>query len=301
MFPNAVVAEGVFDRLVSSSFHVHMQAKSCLFGWAAERLILAHPPVAEPAGNGSRLTKVAVIGDSPLARAISSHLAEVWTRGQERESDLELHLWCDLAEEQRADLLDECGGDSLAGRHVRVVAHRSARSLSEQGLSHAALCRAAREVLKELKGTGHVYVCLSPDHRTLAASQVLAESTKQQAGVGTTVTACLQNAGAAGRLLSSTAESSGAVEGPLDMFDVLETLRDPDLLEGFYEALARSIHAGYRKENPEAPSSRPWDDLSDTYRDQNKTKPSGMETICGPLAAASPGVGSSSTGHRNSP
>jgi len=28
LFPNAVVAEGVFDRLVSSSFHVHMEAKS---------------------------------------------------------------------------------------------------------------------------------------------------------------------------------------------------------------------------------------------------------------------------------
>jgi len=28
LFPNAVVAEGVLDRLVSSSFHVHMEGKS---------------------------------------------------------------------------------------------------------------------------------------------------------------------------------------------------------------------------------------------------------------------------------
>ena len=28
LFPNAVVAEGVLDRLINSSFHVHMEGKS---------------------------------------------------------------------------------------------------------------------------------------------------------------------------------------------------------------------------------------------------------------------------------
>ena len=29
LLPNVVIAEGVFDRVVNSSFHMHMQAKSC--------------------------------------------------------------------------------------------------------------------------------------------------------------------------------------------------------------------------------------------------------------------------------
>ena len=29
LFPNPVVAEGVLDRLINASFHVHMEGKSC--------------------------------------------------------------------------------------------------------------------------------------------------------------------------------------------------------------------------------------------------------------------------------
>ena len=236
---------------------------------AAERLLSQCPPAAGVATDGSELTRVAVIGQGAFARAVASHLAEIWTVGEKQGSRLELHLWGVAAATMREDLLDGIGGGATASTRVAVVPHKDAHPLDERVTSHAALCRVLGQVLDDLDPAGHVYVCLDSDHRGVAAALVLAELMGPDA-VATTATVCLSQAGGMATLLAQAPAAPEGDSGPLEVFDIFETLRDPGLREGFYEALARSIHDAYRIKHPSRSASRPWDALSDPDRDQNR-------------------------------
>ena len=236
---------------------------------AADGLVLAHPPQRAAERDG-RPARVALVGDGVFARAVAGELVGAWAGPDGSSSPLELQLWCAHAGDVASDLRRDYPNCDSGGR-VSLVAVPGAGALDEPVVTLAALS-AAIPPEEELYGLDCVYVCLDADHRNVAVALVVDEVLRTGGGPVTDVVACLTNADALGRVLAERHEARGTPHERLVVFDVMKTLRDPDLLfSDFHEAFARSVHERFCRDNPgDAVSSVSWNDLPEDLREQNR-------------------------------
>lgn len=236
------------------------------FDRAAGYMVEGRPPIITTEQDGTVLTRVAVVGDGQVARAVCTHLLATWSATQQPDARLELELWSGKAEELRDDLLADLTDSAAGSWPISIVAEPRAAALDDPGATHAALCKS----VPKRRGIGRVYVCLESDHRTAGVAMVLDEVLLASGAANTVVTACLLRAGILNSLLSRDGDMRDA-SGHLEFFDMMKAMRDPRLLnDGFEEAIARSIHAHYRPANRGTPNDRPWDELSESIRDDNR-------------------------------
>ena len=237
------------------------------FDRAAEELILGDS-VSRPSREGRPdARRVAVVGDGQFARAVGAHLLEAWTAPHEGHVQRELQLWSGRAEEMREDLLDELGSRGGAEPEIMIAARTEAKDLAALDAPHAVLNKA----IPNLEGIERVYVCLTGEHRTVAAALAIEEELRTKLPQQLThVTACLLNADAMGRLLSSGMDPGAAAGRRLGVFDMMRCLRDPELLYGdFHEVLARGIHKRYAARNKGKRAGVPWEEISADDRERN--------------------------------